>query len=104
MPCSDLYLGEDPVYPTENVFEPNRFFQGEFNLTFRQWICPDTRTGNISLHNDPRNYDEGIDFVMVVNRCSVAVANDKLSGAKSYADESLGCKNDTEVTQNLHNF
>lgn len=74
VPCKDLYLGDDPVYATEDAYDTEEFYQNEFNLTYRQWICPDTSSGNITLHNDPRNFDEGMNFVMVVNRCSVAQA------------------------------
>lgn len=57
----------------------------EFYDTSIDWICPNV--SNIELWNDPFNYQQGKNFVMVVNSCELAQQIDSENDIVSYADQ-----------------
>ena len=83
--CKDFYkdrIEKEQEAEAEGA-EPG-FFTTEFINSDLNWICPNTTY--IELENDPTNYHQGSNFMMVVNSCAVAQAADKAAGIVSYAD------------------
>ena len=69
----------------KTVNNTNGFFTLEFDTKKNfAWICPNTTALNVQ--NDPRNFDYGTNYVMVVNACSVAQKVDLDYNVTSYAD------------------
>ena len=58
--CKDIYADR-----MDEAFFENEFSQGE-------WICPDI--SEITIFNNPFLFENGRNFVMVVNDCPTAVA------------------------------
>ena len=81
--CRDLFA--DQIEQEQQPgFEGKMFFTDEFDSTSNQWICPNVT--EIKLWNDPVNYQQGLNFMMVVNSCENAQKIDKEEGLVSYAD------------------
>ena len=84
--CNELYdreIAEEAFYATE--FAAN------------YWICPKVRT--IEIYNNPFLFDTGRNFVMVINKCSVAVDVDSTVGVESYSTAT--CLDDTEAAKHI---
>lgn len=61
------------------------------------WICPNTR--NISIYNNPFLFNNGMNFVMVINDCNVAVTTDLANNVTSYSNAT--CQDSATVTTNI---
>ena len=59
-----------------------QFFDNEFSQG--TWICPDV--SEITIYNNPFLFENGRNFVMVINDCPTAVAQDIESGITSYTN------------------
>ena len=88
--CRDIYsLEHGELYP-DYAYNLTEFYDFEFTKSGRNWICPDT--DEITLLNDPENFKQGREFVMVVNTCSIAeeLYNKEDVEVKSYSVDADG--------------
>lgn len=84
--CKDIYARE---------MKDDAFYKTEFHD--ESWICPDTR--NITILNNPFLFDNGVNFLMVVNDCNVAETTDRENNLTTYSNKT--CQDTTTVQENV---
>ena len=71
--CNQLYARE---------IEESEFFKTEFSND--SWLCPNV--SEIEIFNNPFLFEDGSNFVVVINDCTIATEIDKAQGIESYSD------------------
>ena len=84
--CKDVYADQ---------IEADDFFAAEFSDP--AWICPDPH--KIEIYKNPFVFNTGINFVMVVNQCTLATQTDTDNNLAPYT--STACADSTTIKSTL---